>query len=45
MKKDEVRIQSLVNLLNRKNLDGMVFFHPVRAINVFLEKKYSMGKE
>lgn len=28
MKKDEVRIQSLVNLLNRKNLDGMVFFYP-----------------
>lgn len=28
MKKDEIRIQTLVNLLNRKNLDGMVFFHP-----------------
>lgn len=28
MKKDQLRIQSLVQLLDRKHLDGLVFFHP-----------------
>jgi len=32
MKKDELRIQSLVKLLNEKNLDGLVFFHPENVL-------------